>query len=288
MKKQHEFTAEEVAKCQAEFPGLNENEARISLERRQVYGDPYQNHAGIAAAWAGILQVWAPRIARGDALPPHVIALLMAQLKMNRCRLQHHQDNYDDANVYMTFASAFQQRWEREGGEKATPDPMAYFIGVDLAKPGSDKTVVAHVNAKDGKVEKIVPLDSPSSGEMRIPSKGDAVDQPEVRLEWEMAQLISAQFHNSNKFRFTANAGTSFEIEATYDIHPGQCLAILDKPRTYDQVAKEKKAACPHTTLANMPGGWQCGDCGKMVDPRKGAGSGATSIHQEPRNPPSA
>ena len=128
MRKQHEFSAEEVAAAQAEFPGLSEAEARISLERRQVYGDPYQNHYGIAQSWAGLLQVWAPRIARGEPIPPHVVALMMAALKTNRCRLQFHKDNYDDANVYMTFAQGFQQRWEREGGEKATPDPMAYFI----------------------------------------------------------------------------------------------------------------------------------------------------------------
>ena len=66
MRKQHEFSAEEVAAAQAEFPGLSEAEARISLERRQVYGDPYQNHYGIAQSWAGLLQVWAPRIARGE------------------------------------------------------------------------------------------------------------------------------------------------------------------------------------------------------------------------------
>lgn len=137
MRKQHEFTAEEVAAAQAEFPGLSEAEARISLERRQVYGDPYQNHYGIAQSWAGLLQVWAPRIARGEPIPPHVVALMMAALKTNRCRLQFHKDNYDDANVYMTFAQGFQQRWEREGGEKATPDPMAYFIKKESSTDGA-------------------------------------------------------------------------------------------------------------------------------------------------------
>ena len=189
-RKPEEFTAEEVAKCQVEFPGLTEKEARISLERRQVYGDPYQNHAGIAAAWAGVLQVWAPRIARGDALPPHVIAILMGQLKMNRCRLQHHQDNYDDASVYMTFASSFQQRWEREGGEKPCPDPMAYFVDP-------------------------------------------------VKIELKAETLMGDR--------------------------------------------------CPHVALLNLPGGWQCSECGKKVGPKKeGAARGATSIREEPRDQASA
>ena len=136
MRKQHEFSAEEVAAAQAEFPGLSEAEARISLERRQVYGDPYQNHYGIAQSWAGLLQVWAPRIARGEPIPPHVVALMMAALKTNRCRLQFGLDTGDLIRGLVAFA-------ERQGvdpvGQLSRPrhepeqERVPRFVGQVLA-----------------------------------------------------------------------------------------------------------------------------------------------------------
>lgn len=308
MRKQHEFTADEVAAAQAEFPGLSEAEARISLERRQVYGDPYQNHYGIAQSWAGLLQVWAPRIARGEPIPPHVVALMMAALKTNRCRLQFHKDNYDDANVYMTFASAFQQRWEREGGEEPCPDPMAYFT-----KEPATSDYVARMT--DGKIDKVVPLDSPSSGEMRIPSKGDTVGDPERRQEWEVHRVLSMQFEGSRKMTFSSEwAGRSDEI--SFPLHAGQSVAIIGKPMTYEQAAKQKKENSPppqrYETVKPIflyegnderkflvrvsENGKPLFDeavtvCkGDMLTHQRLRSStdGATSIRQEPRDPPSA
>lgn len=115
-----DFPMSEVTPIMQEY-GLDEANARLSLERRQIYGDPYQNHRGIAQSWAGILQPWWDRIRRGEHLPPHVVALLMVQVKTSRCRLKHHQDNFDDAEVYLAFTSAFQKRWEAEGGEAPLP-----------------------------------------------------------------------------------------------------------------------------------------------------------------------
>lgn len=96
--------------------GLSESEALISLERRQVYGDPEVNHIGIAMGWAGILQPWALDIAAMRPLPPHVVALLMASLKLNRMRVRFHADNYDDASVYQGFARAWQREHEERHG----------------------------------------------------------------------------------------------------------------------------------------------------------------------------
>lgn len=80
----------------------------IKDSRQQVYGPPRENHEGIAQMWASILQPWAPVIARCDPLPPHIIALLMTLLKINRMRLVFHEDNYDDASIYLSFARSWQ------------------------------------------------------------------------------------------------------------------------------------------------------------------------------------
>lgn len=85
----------------------------IKAERRKVYGDPLENHRGIAQAWAGLLQPHWEKIRDGVPVPPHVVALLMAALKMNRCRIVFHQDNYDDLLNYLEFA----EEWQREGYE---------------------------------------------------------------------------------------------------------------------------------------------------------------------------
>ncbi len=82
----------------------------IKTDRRQVYGDPKENHEGIAQIWASLLQPHAARIAAGVPVPPHVVALLMVALKLNRMRLVYHEDNYDDMRNYLDFA----QEWQGE------------------------------------------------------------------------------------------------------------------------------------------------------------------------------
>jgi hypothetical protein len=94
--------------------GVDAEEAAIMVERQKVYGDPKQNHEGIAQGWAGILQPWAERIARGEPIPPHVVALMMAAMKLNRMRNVFHKDNYDDLRNYLAFAEAWQREWEKE------------------------------------------------------------------------------------------------------------------------------------------------------------------------------
>jgi hypothetical protein len=81
----------------------------IKAERQKVYGDPRENHRGIAMAWAGLLQPHAPAIARGDPIPDWTVALMMAALKLNRMRLTFKQDNYDDIRNYLEFAEQWQQ-----------------------------------------------------------------------------------------------------------------------------------------------------------------------------------
>lgn len=121
MRKPEDFTPAEVQGRQAEYPGMTEAQARISLERQQVYGDAFENHAGIAATWVGELQGWGQHISEGRPLPPDVVARMMALLKLNRCRLDYHEDNYIDHAVYALFAQAWQKRRVASGG----PMPLA-------------------------------------------------------------------------------------------------------------------------------------------------------------------
>jgi hypothetical protein len=81
---------------------------QIKAERQQVYGDPLENHRGIAAMWTPLLQPHADKIAAGIPLPPHIVALCMVLLKIDRMRLAFHEDNYADARNYLAFA----ERWQ--------------------------------------------------------------------------------------------------------------------------------------------------------------------------------
>lgn len=102
----------QIVKQLADRYGLSQREAELSADRRKVYGDAKVNHHGIAMAWAGLLQPWAHRIAQMLPLPPHVIALCMCGVKLNRQRMVFHADNADDMNVYQAFARTWQKEWD--------------------------------------------------------------------------------------------------------------------------------------------------------------------------------
>ena len=84
---------------------------KIKAERQKVYGDPRKNHEGIAQMWASILEPHWERIRDQKPLPPHVVAMMMALLKINRMRLKFHADNYDDAAVYLL---QFSRDWQEQ------------------------------------------------------------------------------------------------------------------------------------------------------------------------------
>lgn len=104
--------------------------SEIIKERGKVYGDPTENHKGIAAMWSPMLQPWAAEIARGEPLPPHVVMLLMALVKVNRMRRVYHEDNYVDAVNYLQFAKDEQKKHLPTFGERRPAnfvhDPMRY------------------------------------------------------------------------------------------------------------------------------------------------------------------
>ena len=109
--------------------------AQVKHERQKVYGDPRENHAGIAQSWAGILQPWHEEIRRGEPVPPHVVALLMVQVKANRMRRVYHGDNYTDLRAYLDFA----EEWQREA--KPPASIARTYHRIYLAHPYSAPTL---------------------------------------------------------------------------------------------------------------------------------------------------
>lgn len=88
----------------------------LKASRQEVYGEPIENHTGIAQMWACLLQPHWECVKRMEPLPPHVVALMMTALKLNRMRRRFKQDNYDDLRVYLGFA----EEWQKEHEAKAT------------------------------------------------------------------------------------------------------------------------------------------------------------------------
>jgi hypothetical protein len=85
---------------------------KLKEDRGSVYGDPWDNHAGIAQMWAPLLRPWGCDILCGRPLPPDVVTRLLQLLKLNRTRLKYHPDNYDDNANYNDFSKEMQGRWQ--------------------------------------------------------------------------------------------------------------------------------------------------------------------------------
>lgn len=81
----------------------------IQADRQKVYGDPRENHRMIAMAWAGLLKPHVEAINNVQPIPEWTVALMMASLKNLRMRNVFHQDNYDDARIYLSFAEEWQK-----------------------------------------------------------------------------------------------------------------------------------------------------------------------------------
>jgi Domain of unknown function (DUF6378) len=103
------MTNEQIQQIISEYR-MNEAQATIAAERAQTYGDPKTNHQAIANAWTGLLAPHAEDIAALRPVPAHVVALMMASMKICRMRLMFHEDNYDDLSVYASFA----REWQRD------------------------------------------------------------------------------------------------------------------------------------------------------------------------------
>lgn len=93
-----------------ELVGDDPKLTEIQAQRQKVYGDPLENHRGIAMAWVGLLRPHWEAIRDGHPIPSWTVAHLMCALKLNRMRRVFSQDNYDDARNYAAFA----EKWQRE------------------------------------------------------------------------------------------------------------------------------------------------------------------------------
>lgn len=84
----------------------------LRAARMPFYGDPYVSHSAIGYAWGGLL-TQAGLCPCGTAVPPHIVAAMLAAMKLVRSATQnadHRQDSYDDAAVYTIFSDEFHPR----------------------------------------------------------------------------------------------------------------------------------------------------------------------------------
>lgn len=72
-------------------------------ERGKVYGEPHLSHENIGLEWTGLLQQYYG-IRLPNAIPAHVVELMMAAFKIHRAVRVYHADNYIDLKAYAGFA----------------------------------------------------------------------------------------------------------------------------------------------------------------------------------------
>lgn len=78
---------------------MNKASELINGERRQQYGDPEGSFTRLGEMWSATLDL-------PTNIPPHLVALMMAQLKICRATESHnHEDSYVDAIGYIALAS---------------------------------------------------------------------------------------------------------------------------------------------------------------------------------------
>lgn len=88
---------------------VDEIEKDLRRDRGKVYGDPLENHKGIASIWTPLLQPHVAKIKAGEPLPPWTVALMMAALKIDRMRVRYCADNFHDCLIYLAFADEWQR-----------------------------------------------------------------------------------------------------------------------------------------------------------------------------------
>ena len=107
----------------------------LMADRQTVYGDPEENHRGIAQMWVCLLQPWADKISRMEPLPWHVVALMMVALKLNRMRRVYKDDNYADLRVHLGIAEKGQKQYDAaEAERKAKSTRSSEHGGLDAYK----------------------------------------------------------------------------------------------------------------------------------------------------------
>jgi hypothetical protein len=94
-------------------------EKAIRAERASRYGDHHEGHTNVGKAWTAIIQQHYG-IKLPHDLPAHEVALMLGCNKLLRAATpggEHHEDNYDDARVYVQLARESAER--TQGGSNS-------------------------------------------------------------------------------------------------------------------------------------------------------------------------
>lgn len=106
----------------------------IRGERGKVYGNPKENHRGIAQIWAPILKEHWNAIRSGDPIPEWVVAMLMSGLKYDRKRIRFHEDNFIDEFIYDSFVYDWQKEWQEKQTLKGN-QPLRIYVAGPFSAP---------------------------------------------------------------------------------------------------------------------------------------------------------
>ncbi len=95
-----------------------EIQEQIVQDRGALYGDIRRGHTLLGEAWRVLLaEYWQVGV---DTIPPHIVCLMLAQLKLLRAArpFQYHRDSCDDAINYTQFALDLQEEDHSRGVPK--------------------------------------------------------------------------------------------------------------------------------------------------------------------------
>lgn len=89
--------------------------AEVIKEREKVYGPPEKGFKRVGEAWAALLNEHF--LCELPALPPHLVGLMLASLKLQRAAKPYegHLDNYVDATNYVALAQQLDRRLDAPG-----------------------------------------------------------------------------------------------------------------------------------------------------------------------------
>lgn len=214
----------EIEQAMKEY-GLTAEEAAVSVERRKVYGDPEQNHRGIAMSWAGLLQPWAAMIAGLRPIPPHVVALMMSALKNNRKRVVFHEDNYIDAKVYDAFAQKWQKEYDADPSNER-PQPVSLnLIGVTAAIEeglAENQRLKKHIEELEAECRALAKSRSAKDVELRAQDAKIAGLEAELKgkaeeVHSDFKRFISSVAAQGSRMFLYVNAGYDMKTEGLSD-----------------------------------------------------------------------
>jgi len=107
----------------------------VRKAREKIHGtNVYQNHSQLGRAWAAILSQHYIVVGENKIpdLPPRIVCLMLAQLKLLRAAKPHayNADDYCDAKNYLDFAEELEQKeHEHESNQGKNAESHAVPVG---------------------------------------------------------------------------------------------------------------------------------------------------------------